>query len=72
MTSNPKIGGKAWTINANDLELTAYQRGINGNVDPLNMALRDGRLDEAFLIAKKIEKFADKLMERLNRIKYGS
>lgn len=59
-------------LNANDLKLTTYQRLINSNVDPLNIALRDGHLKKAFLIAMQIESAANSLMQRLNELQYGS
>ena len=54
----------------NDLELATYHRELNSRVDPLNLAIRNGRLDKAFLIAMEMEDAARRIQRRLNDLKY--
>ena len=54
----------------NDLELATYHRALNSRVDPLNLAIRNGRLDKAFLIAMEMEDAARLIQRRLNDLKY--
>lgn len=56
--------------NANDLELCGYHRTINSLMNPLNVAIRDRKLDKAFLLAMDLERAAILLQRRLNEIKY--
>lgn len=58
------------TPNANDLELTSYQREISASINPLNRALRDGKLNQAFIIAMELERAAMLLQRRLNEIQF--
>lgn len=58
-------------MNANDLELCGYHRTLNGNVDPLNLALRNGQFDQAFLIAMEMETALHRMQRRLNELKYA-
>lgn len=59
------------TPNANDLELVTHQRAISSYMNPLNVALRDGKLKQAFLIAMELERAAMLLQRRLNEIQYS-
>jgi hypothetical protein len=55
---------------ANDLLLTELSRQINAEMASMNTHLRDGYLDAAFLGARSMQKKLDKLMDRLNELKY--
>lgn len=54
----------------NDLELTDLARQITNEQGSMNAHLRDGNLDSVFLRALTMQKKLDKMMERLNDIKY--
>lgn len=57
---------------ANDLEITELARQVRNEEASLQAHLQDGLLDGAFLRALTMTKKLDKLMERLNDIKYRS
>lgn len=56
----------------NDIRLTRYFRKLRKRIDPLNIALREGKLDKAFILAMEIEEEAHKFQDRLNRLKYAN
>jgi hypothetical protein len=52
----------------NDLFLTKYFRKIKKRMDPLNIAIRDGKLRQAALIAEQMHEEQEKFLIRLHRI----